>query len=183
VQWVNDLKPSSQSSISTAGRPAAFLQYLLFTALLIWLTGCAPNSYLNHGIEGGFHGVRWGENYQHIDDMHLTGETGKDKVGFRKNETLKMGDVDLDKVEYFFFDDLFYEARVYFKGKAGFDRINQDIIRKYGIPWHSDAARNIYMWHYSDIDILLRYYRMQENGHLVFTFKPLMPKFRYQGDD
>jgi hypothetical protein len=121
-------------------------------------TGFKPNSEPN-----GFAGIKWGTEFSETkSDMVELGSTSdpaepnvKIKIFYtKKGDDLKMGEAQLDKMEYVFWRGKFAEVRINATGPENFDRLKKFLFEKYGTV---NKFQGAYSWEGSITRIALRY--------------------------
>lgn len=120
-----------------------------------------------------FRGVKWGTNVRDIPGLTPLAEDGNLKFYENKSETLKMEDVDLDKVVYAFYKDRFYQGIIYYRSAAGLPKLKQILTRLYGDPIQPEQSVNKYFWNGDNVSLLLSYDEPSNAGRIAYLFKPI----------
>jgi hypothetical protein len=123
-----------------------------------YATGFKPNS-----EPDGFAGIKWGTEFAEVKSDMVESRSISDpaepnvkiKIYYtKKGDNLKMGEAQLDKIEYVFWREKFAEARINATGPENFDRLKIFLFEKYGTV---NKFQGAYSWEGSITRIALRY--------------------------
>ncbi|MDR1976398.1 MAG: hypothetical protein LBQ18_05345 [Campylobacteraceae bacterium] len=115
------------------------VSFLLLVVVGIMFSGCFGNSPIV-----GFRDMKWGEPIEKLGNHTIISDnkTSKEVIATKKDELLKIGEVDLRSIEYRFFDNQFYWTEIKYdefsKGnetlhnRSNNNKILQTIKKKYG---------------------------------------------------
>ena len=121
----------------------------------------------------GFRGIKWGTNISELTDMRVV-ETGKDSLYYvRKNDTVKIGDADIDQISYGFYKSRFFQVLVEYKGYVNFTKLKAILIGQYGKPEQPNQLMEKYFWSGQTVDIYFDYNEMLKNGNIYYSFRPI----------
>ena len=121
-------------------------------------SGSKPNS-----EPDGIAGIKWGTEFSEVKsdmvELRSTSDPAEPNVKIkiyytRKGDSLKMGEAQLDKIEYVFWRKRFAEARINATGPENFDHLKKFLFEKYGTVTKLQGA---YSWEGSVTRIALRY--------------------------
>lgn len=111
---------------------------------------------------------------QYVDPNETYGPPECATVGKVKEEDLKIGDVSVETIKYYFFDDKL--ARIGLWGSyKDFDRIKTALILKYG-KYDQVPYNNSYDWKIGNVKISLIWW-FQETYIVVYEYLPLKKKY------
>jgi hypothetical protein len=121
----------------------------------------------------GFRGIKWGTNIRELNDM-LVAESGKDTVYYiRKNDTLKIGDADIDQISYGFYKNRFYVVLVEYNGFLNFTKLKTILFDQYGKPDQPNQLMDKYFWTGGTVDIYFDYNEILKRGDIYYSFRPI----------
>ncbi len=151
---------------------ALFLKSFLL-AVFVFLCSACSQPVMNSHPEAAFRGIKWGSSLNEVGALQVINNEVHFKTAVRKNEALRLGDADLEKVTYTFIDDRFMKVEIDFTRYSNFSSILAYLIRHYGQPGLSNKDHNIYRWKQGEVIIQLRYYHLSQNrhGHLVYMYQ------------
>ncbi|ABK18157.1 hypothetical protein Sfum_2477 [Syntrophobacter fumaroxidans MPOB] len=120
-----------------------------------------------------FRGVRWGSGIGDASGLTPLAEDGNLKSYEKKNEVLKLEDVNLDKVIYAFYKDRFYQGIAYFRSEADLPKLKQILTRLYGDPVQLEQSTNKFFWNGENVSLLLSYDAQSGTGRVAYLYKPI----------
>jgi hypothetical protein len=143
-----------------------FLKWTVILSFVVGIFGCAQKS--TSGFEpnsepDGFAGIKWGTPFSEVKSDMVESRSISDpaepnvkiKIHYtQKGDPLKMGEAQLDKVEYVFWQGKFAEARINATGPENFDRLKTFLFEKFGTVNKSQGA---FFWDGSVTQIYLKY--------------------------
>ena len=112
----------------------------------------------------GFAGIKWGTEFSEVksdmvESRSITNPTEPDvkiKIYYtKKGDNLKMGEAQLDKIEYGFFRGKFAEAQMTATGPLNFNHLKKVLFEKYGTV--DKPVQGLYPWNGSVTRIAFRY--------------------------
>jgi hypothetical protein len=136
---------------------------LLFIAGIFGCVQKSASGFKPNSEPDGFAGIKWGASFSEVkSDMVESGSITdpvepnvKTKVYFtKKGDPLKLGEAQLDKIEYVFWRGKFAEARINATGPENFDRLKTFLFEKYGTVNKSQGA---YFWDGTVTQIFLKF--------------------------
>ena len=141
-------------------------RWSVILAVVVAIFGCTQKSksgFKPNTEPDGFAGIKWGTEFSEVKSAMV--ELGsisdpaepsvKIKIYYtKKGDNLKMGEAQLDKMEYVFWRGKFAEARINATGPENFDRLKKFLFEKYGTVTKFQGA---YSWEGSVTRIALRY--------------------------
>jgi len=140
-----------------------------WSAILVFMLGilgCAQkftSGFKANSEPDGFAGIKWGTEFSEVKSDMVESRSISDpsepdvriKVYYtQKGDNLKMGEAQLDKIEYVFWRGKFAEARITATGPENFDHLKKFLFEKYGTV---DKFQGAYSWDGSVTQIALRY--------------------------
>jgi hypothetical protein len=121
----------------------------------------------------GFRGIKWGTNISELNDM-LVVESGKDTLYYgRKNDNMKIGDVDIDQISYGFYKSRFFVVLVEYSGYSSFTKLKKILFDQYGKAEQPNQLMERYFWPGGTVDIYFDYNEMSKNGNVYYSFRPI----------
>ena len=136
-------------------------------AFVVGIFGCTQKStsgFKPNSEPDGFAGIKWGSEFSEVkSDMvelrsviNPTEPDVKIKIYYiRKGDNLKMGEAQLDKIEYGFFRGKFAEVQITAVGPDNFNHLKKVLFEKYGTV--DKPVQGLYPWNGSVTRIALRY--------------------------
>ena len=144
---------------------------LLF--LLIISAGVAIPALAFRNEPDAFRGIKWGTNISELNDM-LVLESGKDTLYYtRRNDTMKIGDVDIDHISYGFYKSRLFVVLVEYNGHLNFTKLKAILIDQYGEPHQPNQLMEKYFWSGGTVDIFFDYDEKSKNGNIYYAFRPI----------
>jgi hypothetical protein len=150
-----------------APRKMANLQkWSILLAFMVGIFGCSQKSasgFQPHSEPDGFAGIKWSTPFSEIKSDMVESQSISDpaepdvkiKVYYtRKGDGLKLGEAQLDRIEYVFWRGKFAEARITAAGPENFDALRKFLFEKYGTV---DKFQGAYSWDGTSTQIALRY--------------------------
>jgi hypothetical protein len=135
-------------------------------AILVAIFGCTQKStsgFKPNSEPDGFAGIKWGAEFSEVKsdmvELRSTNDPAEPNVKIKiyytkKGDDLKMGEAQLDKMEYVFWRGKFAEVRINTTGPENFDRLEKFLFEKYGTV---NKFQGAYSWDGSITRIALRY--------------------------
>ena len=136
----------------------------------------------------GFAGIKWGTEFSEvksdmIESRSIANPTEPDvkiKIYYtRKGDNLKMGEAQLDKMEYGFFRGKFADAQITITGPENFNHLKKFLFEKYGAV--EKSTQGLYSWNGPVTRIAMRYDESTKTSLLTIssttiTFKEIFDK-------
>jgi hypothetical protein len=141
-------------------------KWTVILSFLVGIFGCSQKSssgFKPNSEPDGFDGIKWGTPFSEVKSDMVESRSISDpaepnvkiKIYYTKSgDPLKLGDAQLDKIEYVFWRGKFAEARINATGPENFDRLMKFLFEKYGTVNKSQGA---YFWDGSVTQIFLKY--------------------------
>ncbi len=153
---------------STIGVPGVknFRLWSILLALVLGIFGCSQKStsgFQSHSEPDGFAGIKWSTPFSEIKSDMVESKSISDpaepnvkiKIYYtRRGDSLKMGEAQLDRIEYVFWRGKFAEARITATGPDNFDALKKYLFEKYGTV---NKFQGAYSWDGAVTQIALRY--------------------------
>ncbi len=128
--------------------------------------GCPqqPASFKPNSEPDGFAGIKWGTEFSEVKSDMLESRSVsnpsepnvKIKIYYiKKGDNLRMGEAQLDNMEYGFWKGRFAEVEIAATGLENFDRLKKFLFEKYGTV--NKSAQGAYAWDGSITQMTLRY--------------------------
>jgi hypothetical protein len=141
-------------------------KWIVILSFVVGIFGCAQKStsgFKPNSEPDGFAGIKWSTPFSEVKSDMVESRSISDpaepnvkiKIYYtKKGDHLKLGEVQLDKIEYVFWRGKFAEARISAIGAENFDRLKKFLFEKYGAVNKSQGA---YFWDGSVTQIFLKY--------------------------
>jgi hypothetical protein len=135
-------------------------------AFVVGIFGCTqqPTSFKPNSEPDGFAGIKWGTQFSEVksdrvESRSLSNPTEpnvKIKIYYtQKGDNLKMGEAQLDKIEYGFWKVKFAEVQITATGPENFEHLKKVLFEKYGTV--DKPVQGVYSWDGSVTQMALRY--------------------------
>jgi hypothetical protein len=140
-------------------------KWIVLLSFVVGIFGCAQKStsgFKPNSEPDGFAGIKWGTPFVEVKSDMVEARSISDpaepnvkiKIYYiKKGDQLKLGEAQLDKMEYVFWRGKFAEARISATGPENFDRLKNFLFEKYGTANKSQGA---YFWDGSVTQIFLK---------------------------
>ena len=141
-------------------------KWTVILSFVVGIFGCAQKStsgFKPNSEPDGFAGIKWGTPFSEVKSDMVESRSISDpaepnvkiKIHYtQKGDPLKLGEAQLDKIEYVFWRGKFAEARINATGPENFDRLKKFLFEKYGTVNQSQGG---YFWDGSVTQIFLKY--------------------------
>ncbi len=136
----------------------------------------------------GFRGIRWGTHIEELLDMvpaygiktDIEENVADCKFYTKKNDNMKIGDSDINKIAYGFYKGRFYNVRIFVNNLENYSSIKQTIFQLYGNADRKVTGFEIYSWFGSNVDVRLSYSDLFGEGSakVDYTYKPINEEMR-----
>lgn len=134
-------------------------------------------TYFSPGAEPeGFRGIKWGQSLDSVEGMKLIGEEISDSeslIYIKEKERLKIGYVDLEKIEYYFWKNRFYKVTIYVKGYTNWKGLQEATFEKFGRGFQPESTKEEYAWYGNVTRMLLSYDEKEKQGVLIMFSKEI----------
>jgi hypothetical protein len=142
-------------------------RWSVILAFVVGTFGCTQKStsgFKPNSEPDGFAGIKWGTEFSEVksdmvESRSITNPTEPDvkiKIYYtKKGDNLKMGEAQLDKIEYGFFRGKFAEVQITATGPLNFNHLKKVLFEKYGTV--DKPIQGLYPWNGSVTRIALRY--------------------------
>ncbi len=168
-----------------------FYRWSIILAVAVAIFGCTQKStspFKPNSEPDGFVGIKWGTEFSEaksdmVESRNIANPTEPDvkiKIYYTKRgDNLRMGEVQLDKMEYGFFRGKFAEVQATTTGPENFSQLKKSLFEKYGTVEKSDLG--LYSWNGPVTRIALRYDEAAKTSLLTIssttlTFKEIFDK-------
>ncbi len=168
-----------------------FRRWSFILLVVMGILGCTQKStspFKPNSEPDGFAGIKWGTEFSEVkSDMvesrsiaNPTEPDAKIKIYYaKKGDNLKMGEAQLDKMEYGFFRGKFAEAQITATGPENFNHLKKFLLEKYGTV--DKSTQGLYSWNGPVTRIALRYDESTKTSLLTIssttlTFKEIFDK-------
>ncbi len=167
------------------------LRWSIILAFIVGIFGCTQKStsgFKSNSEPDGFAGIKWGTEFSEtksdmVESRSIINPTEPDvkiKIYYiRKGDNLKMGEAQIDKIEYGFFRGKFAEVQITTVGPENFNHLKKFLFEKYGTV--DKPVQGLYPWNGSVTRIALRYDEPTRMSSLTIssttiTFKEIFDK-------
>ena len=142
-------------------------KWSIILALVIVIFGCTQKStstFKPNSEPDGFGGIKWGTEFSEVksdmvESRSIANPTEPDvkiKIYYtRRGDNLKMGEAQLDKIEYGFWKGKFAEGYITSTGPENFNQLKKFLFEKYGTV--DKSTQGLYSWNGPVTRIALRY--------------------------
>jgi hypothetical protein len=137
---------------------------LIFVVGIFSCTQKSTSGFKPNSEPDGFAGIKWATEFSEaksdmVESRSITNPTEPDlkiKIYYtKKGDNLKMGEAQLDKIEYGFFKGKFAEVQITATGPLNFNHLKKVLFEKYGTV--DKPVQGLYPWNGSVTRIALRY--------------------------
>jgi hypothetical protein len=141
-------------------------RWSVILTVVVGIFGCAQRTtsgFKPNAEPDGFAGIKWGTEFSEVKSDMVESRSISDpaepdvkiKIYYTPQaDNLKMGEAQLDKIEYVFWRGKFAEVRINVTGPENFNHLKKFLFEKYGTV---DKSRGVYFWDGSVTQIALRY--------------------------
>jgi len=136
----------------------------------------------SHPEPEGFADIKWRQDISTLEGMVcVKNKHPQQKVYTKKDDDFKMGKANLDRVEYYFWDDKFYSAIVTIKGYENFKRLKKAVFNEFGKGKEEEVRDGFgYSWKNDKTTINLGYLKDYQKGTLSIELKDVARQARKQ---
>jgi hypothetical protein len=166
-------------------------KWSIILAFVVGIFGCAQKStsgFKPNSEPDGFAGIKWGAEFSEaksdmVESRSIANPTEPDvkiKIYYtKKGDNLKMGEAQLDKIEYAFWKGKFSEVQITAAGLENFNNLKKVLFEKYGTV--DKPVQGLYPWNGPVTRIALRYDEPTKTSLLTIssttiTFKEIFDK-------
>ena len=154
-------------------------KWSVILAFVVGIFGCTQKStsgFKPNSEPDGFAGIKWGTEFSEVKSemvesrsiINPTEPDVKIKIYYtKKGDNLKMGEAQLDKIEYGFFRGKFAEVQITATGPENFNHLKKVLFEKYGTV--DKPVQGLYPWNGSVTRIALRYDEPTKTSSLTIS--------------
>jgi len=153
-------------------------RWSVILVFVVGIFGCIQKStsFKPNSEPDGFASIKWGTDFSEVkSDMvesrsvsNPTEPDVKTKIDYtKKGDNLKMGEAQLDKIEYGFWKGKFAKVQITASGLENFNYLKQVLFEKYGTV--DKPVQGAYTWDGSVTQIALRYDEATKTSSLTIT--------------
>jgi hypothetical protein len=153
------------------------MKKLLLLAMVLGLL-VAVSALAFQNEPASFRGIEWGANITELGDMGLIESEGNTRDYVKKNDKMKIGDADIERIAYGFYKGRFFSVMIAFKGYINYSQIKETLFQLYGSPEKPNQFMGDYRWLGSDVWITLEYKEILDKGIIWYFFKPIVEQKR-----
>lgn len=117
----------------------------------------------------GFRGIKWGANKSEVDGLSCSEITKDDHLYTRKEEK-KIGDIEVNDINYIFYKNQFCGAMIDFKGYSDFAFLKDALSEKYGRGKRPNQFLEQYIWKFENVLIFMDYSKITHAGKIVYGY-------------
>jgi len=167
------------------------VRWIIVLVLMMAISGCVQKStspFKPNSEPDGFAGIKWGTEFSEVksdmvESRSIANPTEPDvkiKIYYtKKRDHFKMGEAQLDKLEYGFFRGKFAEVQITATGPENFNHLKNFLFEKYGTV--DKSSQGLYSWNGPVTRIALRYDDPAKTSLLTIssttiTFKEIFDK-------
>ena len=166
-------------------------RWSIILMLMMGILGCTQKStspFKPNSEPDGFAGIKWGTEFSEVksnmaESRSIANPTEPDvkiKIYYtQKGDNLRMGEAQIDKIEYGFFRGKFAEGYITSTGAENFNQLKKFLFEKYGNT--DKSTQGLYSWNGPVTRIALRYDEPAKTSLLTIssttiTFKEIFDK-------
>jgi hypothetical protein len=150
-----------------AGKMKNLYRWVVILVFVVGIFGCTQKStsrFKPNSEPDGFAGIKWSTEFSEVkSDMMESRSTSnptepdvKIKIYYtKKGDNLKMGEAQLDKMEYGFWKGKFAEVHITAAGPENFNQLKKFLFEKYGTV--DQSTQGLYSWNGPVTRIAFRY--------------------------
>jgi hypothetical protein len=153
-------------------------RWSVILAFVVGIFGCIQKStsFKPNSEPDGFASIKWGTEFSEVksdmvDSRSVSNPTEPDvktKIYYtKKGDNLKMGEAQLDKIEYGFWKGKFAKVQITASGLENFNYLKQVLFEKYGTV--DKPVQGAYTWDGGVTQIALRYDEATKTSSLTIT--------------
>lgn len=153
-------------------------KWSVILAFVIGIFGCLQKSasFKPDSEPDGFSSIKWGTQFSEVksDMMESRSISNPDEPDVKiiiyytkKGDNLKMGEAQLDKIEYGFWKGRFAKVQINASGLEKFNYLKRFLVEKYGTV--DQSVQGAYTWDGSMTQIVLRYDEATKTSSLTIT--------------
>ena len=154
-------------------------KWSVILAFVVGIFGCTQKStsgFKSNSEPDGFAGIKWATEFSEaksdmVESRSITNPTEPDvkiKIYYTpKGDNLKMGEAQLDKIEYGFFRGKFAEVQITATGPLNFNHLKKVLFEKYGTV--DKPVQGLYSWNGGVTRIALRYDEATKTSSLTIS--------------
>ena len=118
----------------------------------------------------GFRGIKWGQSFDSvIQEMeYIKTDPGNNDINIykKKDDRLMIGDVELSKIEYYFWKNRFYKVIIYSEGFSNWKGLQEGTFERFGRGLQSESKKEEYSW-FGNTRMILSYDESRKQGILT----------------
>jgi len=166
-------------------------RWIVILVFVVGIFGCTQKStspFKPNSEPDGFAGIKWSTEFSEVksdmmESRHTSNPTEPDvkiKIYYtKKGDNLKMGEAQLDKMEYGFWKGKFAEVHITAAGPENFKQLKKFLFEKYGTV--DKSTQGLYSWNGPVSRVALRYDEPTKTSVLTIssttiTFKEIFDK-------
>jgi len=144
--------------------------------LLLVLVFSFPQPGWTVEASNGFRGITWGTPLSKLTGMVVADGSGQVKYYRRTGDPLNLGEAELKRISYGFYQGKFYSVLIEFEGEANFEKAKTHLLTTYGETARIGSGGTSYMWETADgASVNLKYSEITQQGY-VFFFNRIVAK-------
>jgi hypothetical protein len=123
----------------------------------------------------GFRGIKWGTGIKDVDGMTvLPDKLGENEKAYqKKDDTLKMGNANMEAIKYIFYKGKFYMARIDYGKNKNYLELKKFLEEQFGGGTKPNVNYEQYVWEWNSSTLLIYYSKKTDQGHIVYYNKPI----------
>ena len=119
----------------------------------------------------GFRGIKWGTDISTLKDMrYIKTSLQGTKIYSRKNDTLHIGRVKLERIEYYFSEGEFSDVCILTKGYTNWTRLEEAVFEKFGFDYQDNDYIEDYFWSGGITEMSLQYNEISKKGEFWMSW-------------
>ena len=141
--------------------------------LLIATQALAGGNHPKRAEPPGVLDFAWGQPIPVGQNLRPEASDGRTLWYSRRNETIRLGNADIQRAFYGFYDNRFFAALLTFQGLTQFRRLVFALETQYGSADQRDNFRKIYRWIWPRVTITLSLKGRARHGEIFYQFLPI----------
>lgn len=149
---------------------------VIFLGIVSLLIGLGQNVVSAAQAEpDGFRSIKWGAKISDLKDMILLPYiVDKKETAYRKTgDELKIGNAQVESIEYVFYKDKLYMVRINFRKEDNFKSLKKSLEEQFGAGKKPNVNFEQYVWDWKNAGANIVYYEKSDQGHIVYHYKPI----------
>ncbi len=121
----------------------------------------------------GFRGINWGYKIKSVGDWQL--KDGAEGLVFfnRKNDKMKIGDADLDNIDYIFYQNQLCGVKIEYSSLSNHEKLKNTYFQLYASRENPKFVNEEYSWTSKKVCIDLKFDTVTQKGEITYFYMPI----------